>query len=630
MFFSYAKFAVVFFIGFLTTLCLTPLVMKLAIRIGMVDRPDERRIHKKVIPSSGGIAVFLGFHLACAAIYFLPWPWFTIRLNFNVWLTFLPASAFLLLVGIVDDYRGLRPLVKLGCQTIAALALYIGGFRIGGIMFYSLPWYVSCALTVFWCLGFINAFNLIDGLDGLATGLGIIAAAGLTGALLLHRIPGDALVLLGLIGACLGFLRYNFAPAKVFLGDSGSMFIGFTLAAISLWSGYRGTVVTAMSIPLLAAGVPILDTALAIWRRSMQHLNRANDPIAGSNGFSGAKVFSADTDHLHHRLLRVGWTHKRVAWILYLLNVALVAVGLLAVAFHSLALAIYMVTFVVATYVVIRHLAHVELWHSGMAVLTGLRRPPRRAIAVMLYPALDLTILALTLAVVLILTPSFTENFNHLFLSRVAIWVTIPFLIVAGSGAYRRVWSRARILDFVTLIIAFSGGVWISVAVSTVLIEPLCNRDVLQAFLFWGIGLVGLACSRLLPYVMQDILPFLLRNTSIEADLERVPCLVYGAGRSGTLFLRDSAIIAAIHVRQRIVIGLLDDDPNVYGRTVYGYRVFGGIERLEQVVGRYGIKEIVITTHLNESAYHMLKQFAETHDVHILRWRTEIRPMFSE
>ena len=617
---NYTKYLFIPLLGFLVSYLLVPAVMAIAVKIGMVDKPDERRIHKGIIPRGGGLAVFVGFHLACAAIYFLPWHPFTITLSSNWWLKFLPASLFLVFVGVADDRWGMQPRIKLGCQILAAVALYASGVHLGSLFYFPLPWPVDCLLTVLWCVGFMNAFNLIDGLDGLATGLGIIAAAGVAGSMVIRHMPGDTLVLLGLIGACLGFLRYNFNPARVFLGDTGSMFIGFTLAAISLSTGSKGTIVASMAVPLLAAGVPILDTALAIWRRSVRRLRQNMEGNTNGNG----KVFTADKDHLHHRLLRTGKSHKKVAITLYAINGGLVAVGLLSLAFNSHATAIYLVTFVVAAYVIVRHLAHVELWDSGMAVLQGLRRPPPKAVAVMIYPLVDLVVMGAALVPSLYLSLLQISDFKSVWLDHIIIWVAIPFIFLAASGTYVRVWSRARLSEYIMLISAFTGGVLVSTAASVAMAPHLSRLAVIEAILFWLFSLMGLVGLRLFPRMIQDLLPIILRHQTIEG-VERVACLVYGAGYSCTLFLKAKANDAANQTTHRVVVALLDDDANLHGRTVCGHRVLGGIDQLKETIRKYGVQEIVITTFLDEAVLRELELCAVSQQVRIFRWRTDIR-----
>lgn len=617
---NYTKYLFIPLVGLLVAYLLVPVVMAFARKIGMVDKPDERRIHKGIIPRGGGLAVFAGFHAACAAIYFLPWYPFAITVSCEWWLKFLPASLFLVIVGVADDRWSLQPRVKLGCQILAALALYISGVHIGSLFYYQLPWPVDCCLTVLWCVGFMNAFNLIDGLDGLATGLGIIAAAGVAGSMIIRHLPGDTLVLLGFIGASVGFLRYNFNPARVFLGDTGSMFIGFTLAAVSLSTGSKGTIVASMAVPLLAAGVPILDTALAIWRRSVRRLRQNMEGDSNSKG----EVFSADKDHLHHRLLRTGKSHRNVAVTLYAINAGLVAVGLLTLAFHSHATAIYLVAFVVAAYVIVRHLAHVELWDSGMAVLKGLRRPPSKAVAVMVYPPADLVIMGAALLPAVYLPHIYPHDFKQLWLDHAVVWISIPFIFIAFSGAYRRVWSKARLSEYVLLIAALTGGVVVATAASVVSTPHLTRLALIEALLFWLFSLVGLVGLRLFPRLVQDVLPIIIRHQTIEG-VERVACLVYGAGYSCTLFLKAKASEAANQTSHRMVVALLDDDTNLHGRTVYGHRVLGGIARLEEAILKYDVQEIVITAFLDEGILRQLESCAATHHVRIFRWRTDIR-----
>jgi UDP-N-acetylmuramyl pentapeptide phosphotransferase/UDP-N-acetylglucosamine-1-phosphate transferase len=587
----------------------------------MVDRPDERRIHKGTIPRGGGLAVFVGFHLACAAIYFLPWQPFYITLEVTWWLKFLPASLFLAAIGMADDRWSIQPRVKLGCQVLAALALYDSGIHLGRLFYHPLPWPVDCALTVLWCVGFMNAFNLIDGLDGLATGLGIIAAAGVAGSMVIRHLPGDTLVLLGLIGACLGFLRYNFNPARVFLGDTGSMFIGFALAAISLSTGSKGTVVASMAIPLLAAGVPILDTMLAVWRRSVRHLRQNMDGIGNSQG----DVFSADKDHLHHRLLRIGNSDRRVALSLYALNACLVGVGLLSLTFQSFAISIFLVGFVVAVYVIVRHLAHVELWDSGMAVLQGLRRPSSKAVAVMAYPVADIIVLAIALLASLYLTQPLTHHsLRNLWFEYSFVWITPPFLCLAISGTYSRVWSRARPTEYLMLILAVTGGGIMATAIRILIAHGLSRLHLGESAVFTGTAILGLIGIRIFPRIIQDGLPLLLRNQEI-AGVPKIFTLIYGAGHNFTLFMRVKSNDAIMQKQQRVVVGLLDDDPNLRGRTVYGCRVLGGIEKLEEAILRSKAQEIVITTFLNQSALAEIERCAKKHKVRIFLWRTDIR-----
>jgi UDP-N-acetylmuramyl pentapeptide phosphotransferase/UDP-N-acetylglucosamine-1-phosphate transferase/GAF domain-containing protein len=612
---NYTKYLVIPLLGFLVSYLLVPAVMAFAVKIGMVDKPDERRIHKGIIPRGGGLAVFVGFHLACAAVYFLPWYPFDITLNVSWWLRFLPASVFLLIVGVADDRWGVSPRAKLGCQVLAALALYVAGIRFGAFFYCQLPQAVDVLLTVLWCVGFINAFNLIDGLDGLAAGLGTIAAAGLAGALLLRHLPGDALVLLGFIGACLAFLRYNFNPARVFLGDTGSMFIGLTLAAISLSTASKGAAAASFAVPLMAAGIPILDTALAIWRRSARKLCARS---------SGGRVFGGDTDHLHHRLLRYGGSQKKVATSLYIANALLVGAGLLSIVFVSWSLAIYLATFVVGTYITVRHIARAELWASGLAAAQGLRQPCRNTLFTAAYPMLDVVLLIAALAISVRLTHPIPVP-PHPWMEHGILLLAPPFLFMGGGGIYDRVWSRARPVDFVRLVFALLAGIGTgAIAVSVLYSHGDRASVLLNAYTFGTLAAALIVGVRLLPGLLQDALPLLVRTGPV-AGITRIPALVYGAGYGCSLFMRATTYDADISTTHRTVVGILDDDSNLHGRKIFGCCVLGGIESLEEAVARHGIREIVITTFLDEPVLRRIEQFAARHAVRIFRWRTDIR-----
>src|SRR6202044_1377914 len=215
---------------------------------------------------------------------------------------------------------------------------------------------VDCVLVVVWLVAIINAFNLIDGLDGLASGLAIISALGVCGILVMQQIPGEVLPLLGFIGACLGFLRYNFNPASVFLGDTGSMFIGFTLGVVSLQTFNKNTFLISMAIPIMVLGVPIYGALLAIWRRSVRSF------VSGKSA-GGAKrgIMQPDVEHLHHRLTQSGLSTKRVATFLYVLNGGLVTFGLSLMLFQSHAAGIFLIALLVGAYVLMRQLAVIEL-----------------------------------------------------------------------------------------------------------------------------------------------------------------------------------------------------------------------------------------------------------------------------
>lgn len=279
----------------------------LAFRLGAVAEPGGRRIHRQATPLLGGLAMYIGFGLA-AAIY---------STNGQTEGLLLSAAVITALM-VLDDRGGIAPSIKLGFQLLASLlAVVVFGIQ---IKYVSIPGHdivnfipaVSIPLTLFWFVGLQNTINLIDGVDGLAAGVvAIVAGAILLAAINLSR--PDIVILAGcLIGACLGFLIFNWHPARIFMGDTGSNFLGFTLAALSVLSVAKVAVVISLVVPILALTIPILDTGLAILRRRVR----------------GQSIATGDAEHLHHRLLDYGLSARETALVFYFGTAIFAAIGL--------------------------------------------------------------------------------------------------------------------------------------------------------------------------------------------------------------------------------------------------------------------------------------------------------------
>lgn len=283
------------------SLFVTPWVIRLARKLGAVDQPDQRKIHQRPMPRLGGLAVYLVFLAALLLTQPLTTPLLGLLLGATV----------IVLLGVWDDVRGASPRLKLAVQVLAALALIPFGFHVefltnplGGIIY--LGWW-GIPLTVFWVVAVTNAVNLIDGLDGLAAGTALIAS--LTLAVVAFTLGNMAVVAVTLIlaGALVGFLRYNFHPARVFLGDTGSMFLGFTLATLAIMGLTKGATALSVIIPIVILGIPLTDTAFAVLRRYR----------------NGRPIFYPDKGHLHHRLLGAGLTHRGAVLTMYGVNIVL-------------------------------------------------------------------------------------------------------------------------------------------------------------------------------------------------------------------------------------------------------------------------------------------------------------------
>lgn len=301
------------------SLLLTPVLVNIAHALRLYDHPTEvRRVHVTPIPRLGGVAVFgaLAFTLIAAGSGILP----SYSLNDPrlVWGIVL-GGAVVFVAGLWDDLRGLSPAVKLGAQCVAAAVAFGFGFRIEVLGFgtsteIALGW-LSFPITLLWVVGVTNAFNLIDGLDGLATGIAIVALGTIVSVALLLGNAEVAFVCAALLGALIGFLRYNFNPARIFLGDSGSLFVGFMLAVLSVYGSLKSATAVMAVIPLSVLALPLLDTGLAIARRWLRGV-----PLSG-----------ADARHVHHRLLALGLTHRRAVLVLYFAATAVATLGVTVV-----------------------------------------------------------------------------------------------------------------------------------------------------------------------------------------------------------------------------------------------------------------------------------------------------------
>jgi UDP-GlcNAc:undecaprenyl-phosphate GlcNAc-1-phosphate transferase len=268
-------------LAFLVTLLLTPVCRSACRRFGWVDQPGLRKLHQAPIPRAGGIAIFLGYAVAICARH----EW-----------AILPAVCAAFGTGMLDDLVNLKPRTKIAGQVLAALLACGAGVVIGGA---GVWWHIP--LTVIWLVGCANAVNLIDGLDGVAAGIGICACGAALVSAFLGGNSALALVTAPLLGALLGFLIYNFSPASIFMGDCGSNTVGFLLGCITILWAQTGATLTRMTAPVVALAIPILDTVLAIVRRFLRN----------------ESIFAADRGHIHHRLLARGFSPRRVAWILY-------------------------------------------------------------------------------------------------------------------------------------------------------------------------------------------------------------------------------------------------------------------------------------------------------------------------
>lgn len=586
-----------FFCSLLATLVLTPLVREFNRWLGMVDAPDARRINKVPIPRGGGLAVVVGSIVPYALIILFGDNSWIDGFDVGVSMKLAVISVLMAAVGYVDDKFSLRPVVKLAAQLILAFATWFWADVGFSDIWPALPSWADCVLTVFWIVGAVNAFNLIDGMDGLATGLALIAVVGMAGSMFFVGKTNCMLPYLAFMGGLLGFLRYNFNPASIFLGDCGSMFLGFVVSTLPLEVKVHNSFLVSVGVPLLAMGVPIFDTALAILRRSIRRL------LGRRQNAGNGKIMTADTDHLHHRILRsVGMNQRRAALALYGLAIAAVMVGLVAMWLESRAGGLWLLTFALAAVVMFRDMAKIELFDAG-SLLNDMARN-RDSGAAMLWSrfAVPCYVVVDVLALFAMLV------FSHLVLGvaidahvlRIDLTIRLAsvFVFLVAMRIYVTVWARAMLVNYMRLFLACLLGAVFGSAV-LYYISGTCNdMFVVTTILFAALSFLALMSIRLLRSLIRDVF-YSISCSKLKGrkDVSRV--LVYGAGLRYRAFRRE--LVRSATSNDRIIAGIIDDDVLLRGRYIGDAKIVGTADDMVEAVNAVNADTLVIACKLDAS-----------------------------
>ncbi len=355
-----------FLLSLLSAFVLTRYVRDFATSHGWVAVPtQERHLHSSPLPRLGGVAIFLSFSccMGIAVLWALYHPRMHSTFSLKTTLTILMPASLVFLLGVYDDIHGVGPYFKFSVQGIAATMLFMGGLRIVNIpvLFgdHKLPWFVGLFFTVLWVLAITNAFNLIDGLDGLAAGSALFSTMVAFVVALLHGPSLVTVMTIALAGAIIGFLRYNFNPATIFLGDSGSLFIGFLLSALALAGAQKAPTIVAVAIPVVSFGLPILETSLSIMRRLI----------------SGRPVFTADREHIHHKLLQHGMTHRQVVILLYGVSAIFAMLSLFLLWPTGSSLGLVLAVLGIGVWIGVQHLGYLEFGELARVAHRTLDQP---------------------------------------------------------------------------------------------------------------------------------------------------------------------------------------------------------------------------------------------------------------
>ena len=516
-------------------LVLNRLMLSVAPKLGLMDQPSTRRIHSKPIPRAGGIAIWLSFLLVIAGGLgsgllksqgSLSWEWLG---------AFAAGSFVLMIVGILDDRKGMQPLIKLAAHILAPTVFLIIQPINPGL--FPADWSPIFDMVAFiiWSVVLINAFNLIDGLDGLCGGLAAVATLGLAVIALVNERTDAALLLIVMGGAIVGFLKYNLNPARIFLGDAGSMLIGFFLATAATNAVGRRAVVGIILLPIAVAGVPLLDVLLAIWRRGAR---RILNQLRGETIDGG--IFDADRDHIHHRMLDSGGSQRKVAIILQGISIVLAVIAFLPMLFGEQMLALSVVGLLIVGLIGLRHLARVELEQSGSVVHMVIKLPGNRrrlAIALFFY---DVIILALAGALGVLVETNFLampvsmQNPTQFIIA----FTILGCLATLLAKVHLRLWARATLRDIISLQSWLLAAALVTFTLFSLANHSLEWTSIRVALISYLIAAVGVCLPRVaLDLIREFALEARHHNPTSSLDGDSEPVVVLGAGDLGTLLL---------------------------------------------------------------------------------------------
>ncbi len=606
-------------VALLTSLSMTRLMIALAPRLGLIDQPGERRIHTELIPRAGGIAIWISFLFVVGGGLLsglldssntLSWKWLG---------AFTSGSVVLVIAGIIDDRRGLRAVVKLGAHILAPAVFFLLHPISTGLFPSHWHWSFEFLLFVGWSVVLINAFNLIDGLDGLCGGLAAVACIALAVLAMVNGRNDSVILLLVMTGAIAGFLRYNLNPARIFLGDVGSMVIGFFIASAATQSVGRRAVVGAILLPIAVAGVPLLDVLLAIWRRGAKRLIKQ---LKGHSVEGG--IFDADEDHLHHRLLASGQTQRRVASALHGIAIVISLLAFMPLIFGEQLIGFSVVGFMIVTMVGLRNLARVEIQHTGSVIQLAIKVPRRWRWAAALLFCYDLVVLFTSgLGAVFIETNWMTRGGELPELIRfVMVFTILGCIATLVVRVHRRLWVRATMRDilalqfwlFVTAVATFT---LICAAYSSV--EWSMLRLAITSFVLASIGIC-------LPRVALDLMRELNLDARNRGAASRTgtpahPVVIVGAGDLGTLFLDHLKSTSQDRYPGLQILGFLDEMTVLHGRRLRSIRILGGLSLIPLLAQKEGLEGVVLAIrNPNASLLNELDRYALKYQLKVYRW----------
>ena len=550
-------------IAIISGLAITPLIIKLAYAKGWVVYPRDDRWHKKPTALMGGLGIFIAFNIA----YFYT----TKQFNWQIY------SAFCLMftIGLVDDLKEVKPIIKMLAQIICSFVLIFNGLEFGGGL---LGWF-AIPLTFMWVIGITNAINLLDNMDGLASGISSIVAV-ITGILAI--IKGDiglAIIAFSLAGASTGFLFYNFKPAKIFMGDSGSLFMGFVLAYISISiQGQLGSssAILVLLIPISLMAIPIMDTTLVTIKRLA----------------AGRRIDQGGKDHTSHRLVALGLSEKKAVLILYFISAiwGMLCILMFKTQVNNLFLCILLLAISSVVFSII--LSKVKVYNESEEKLSYLRKKGKEMENTLMFRFFLLqkkliigvcTDILIIYCAFLIATKAMrlsTDNEEVILATFICVKISVFYI----SNLYYRLWRYMEVLEV--------AGYFVFACVASIILAVILfvkgKADVYHSYFYmidFLLTFTGVVFSRLFYRWMSELIS---RNRASEKKV-----IIYGAGDSGYLLIKE---LLQNHRHELRPIGWIDDDTAKHNMFLYGYKIYGGKNELLNICQKIKPDMVLIST----------------------------------
>ncbi len=597
--------------AFLISLAATPLVRLIAIRKGWVAKPREDRWHKKTTALFGGIAIFIGITIPLGILGDYQSLWHQIvatgssgRLP-SIAVVILGGATLLFLLGLTDDFLNLKPQNKLIGQIIVASAVAFLGFRLG--------WFTSLTLdtmvTLVWIVGITNAFNLLDNMDGLCAGVAMVAALSL--AVLYAGYDTTAFsVALIIAGSCGAFLVYNFNPASIFMGDCGSLVIGFAIAVLSLYHGEftAGSRLSAVAVPLLILMVPLLDTTLVTIIRLL----------------SGRKASTGGRDHTSHRLVLMGFSEKSAVVFLYGIGAVSGIAGIVVSHSDTMTSPAVIIPIILAMTLMGIYLAQLRVYpEKEFSALRGRKFTPvlieltyKRQ---MMMVILDFGLVSFSyyLSYRLRFDDYDFNTYFQVFLKSLPVIIAVKMVVFYVTGIYRGFWQYISTRDVFQYARSSLYATLLAIAGVTLLFR---FKDFSKGVFIidWILTTVFLLGTRGSFRIFTET----MKRKTLAGD----HVIIYGAGRGGELLLREIMNNKALNINP---VGFLDDDPLKIGKKIQGYPILGNFDKLSELKKKHAIRGVLLSFNgpANATACQAAAQYCRQHGLFLKKFSIRLEPV---